>query len=290
MSNTIFQVDERQGLRWAFGLMALTGLTLLTWSWWTWPDVSQLATAPPETTAFMARDRARGTAVQWTWVPAGAVSPHLYRAILVAEDIEFFSHQGFSVAEIRAALAEALATGEAPRGASTITQQVAKNLWLTPSRTTGRKLREALLTWQLERELTKRRILELYVNVAQFGPGIYGAEAAARHYFGKPAAALTEQEAARLAAGLPRPSSWNPASASRGYAARVDLIRERMARARFLWRHLDRLELGRPPAPEPPEGLDSLLRPADSLVPLPLPDTLPDAVPAPARDTTEVRP
>lgn len=251
---------------------------MLGWTWWTWPDVAALARERPETTAFIQRDRGRGTSIQWEWVPAQAVSPHLYRAVLVAEDIEFFSHEGFSVAEIRAALAEAFATGAAPRGASTITQQLAKNLWLTPSRTTGRKLREAVLTWQLEHHLTKRRILELYINVAQFGPAIYGAEAAARHYFGGPALTLDEREAARLAAGLSRPSTWNPSAATTGYLTRVDLILERMARAHFLWRHLDRLSLGRPPAP----GEAPVVVPPDSLA------SLPDTLPAP--DSVETRP
>jgi len=159
------------------------------------------------------------------------------RAVLVAEDIEFFSHHGFSWSEIRSAFAEASA-GERARGASTITQQLAKNLWLSPDRSLWRKVREAALTVDLERFLTKRRILELYLNVVPFGPGVIGAEAAARVYFAKPPLFLTEQEAAMLAAGLSRPSLWNPTSTSDAYRARVELILRRMANAEFLWRHI----------------------------------------------------
>ena len=110
---------------------------------------------------------------------------------------------------------------------------MAKNLWLSPSRNPARKLKEAILTVELEHYLTKKRILEIYLNVAEFGPGIYGAEAAARAYFNKSAADLTESDAASLAAGLPRPSRWHPGSKSRAYANRIAIIRERMEKANF---------------------------------------------------------
>jgi monofunctional biosynthetic peptidoglycan transglycosylase len=151
----------------------------------------------------------------------------------VGEDIGFFQHNGFAVDEIRTAMEQAL-RGERLRGASTITQQLAKNLWLSPSRNPLRKLKEALLTWQLEHVLTKRRILELYLNVVEFGPGIYGAEAAARHYFAEPASMLTERQAAQLAAALPRPSDWHPGSERRGYLQHVTRIEGWMERATFL--------------------------------------------------------
>jgi monofunctional biosynthetic peptidoglycan transglycosylase len=148
----------------------------------------------------------------------------------VAEDASFFSHRGFAADEIREALDKAVKELDLPRGASTITQQLAKNLWLSPSRNPIRKVKEAVLTWQLERALTKRRILELYLNVVEFGPGVYGAEAAARHYFRKPAAELTEHDAAQLAAALPRPSAWHPGVGTRGYQRYVEDIRRRMER------------------------------------------------------------
>ena len=140
--------------------------------------------------------------------------------------------------ELRAALEEAWEEKALPRGASTITQQLAKNLWLSPSRNPLRKVKEAILTWQLERELSKRRILELYLNVVEFGPGIYGAEAAGRHYFGKSARSLTERQAAQLAAGLPRPRSWHPGKDSRAYRRKVRTIERRMGKASWVRRHL----------------------------------------------------
>ena len=197
---------------------------------WTWPDVAGLARQRPGTTAFIERyrqeQRARGRSdrIEWRWVPYAAIAPSLKRAVLVAEDVNFFSHRGFDFAEIEKAMREALEEGEAPRGASTISQQLAKNLWLSPSRNPYRKLKEAILTWQLERRLGKRRILELYLNVVEFGPGIFGVEAASRRYFGKPAADLGDAEAAQLAASLPNPTAWHPGAASRAYQRRVATI------------------------------------------------------------------
>lgn len=206
--------------------------------YWSVPSVGWLADTNPPSTAFMDRSRAEGAAVDWRWVPLDQVSPHLLQAVLVAEDIEFFQHGGFSFAEMRAAVTRALERGAPPRGASTLTQQLAKNLWLSPDRSALRKLREAVLTWKLERALSKRRILEIYVNVVQFGPGIWGVGAAAARYFGDAPLWLTPAQAASLAAGLPRPSSWNPSASSEGYRGRVALIAGRMERATFLWRHL----------------------------------------------------
>lgn len=222
-----------------------------------WPDVASLQRTNPATTAFIERYRERqraadqSEAIAWEWVPWDAISPHLKRAVVSAEDMEFFSHGGFSATEMRAALREAWEERDAPRGASTITQQLAKNLWLSPSRNPLRKLREAILTWQLERHLSKRRILELYLNVVEFGPGIYGAGAAAHHYFGKPASQLSAHESAQLAAGLPRPRRWHPGVESASYWRYVADIERRMEVAEFLWRHVG----GAPeitPLPEPP--------------------------------------
>jgi monofunctional glycosyltransferase len=236
--------SRRRRWRRIAGVLAVALVAWLAWEVATWPDVAALATANPATTAFIERYRAdrraggESDAVAWRWVPYGAVSPHLKRAVLVAEDIGFFDHHGFAVAEIKNAVHDAIEEGKAPRGASTITQQLAKNLWLSPSRNPLRKVEEAILTWQLERDLSKRRIFELYLDVVELGPGIYGAEAAARRYFGKGAADLDEDEAAQLAACLSRPSSWHPGEVGRGYRRRVALIRRRMDKAQFLWREL----------------------------------------------------
>jgi monofunctional biosynthetic peptidoglycan transglycosylase len=175
--------------------------------------------------------------VEWRWVPYDEISRELARAVVAAEDMSFFSHRGFDTHELGIAVREAV-QGERVRGASTITQQLAKNLWLSPSRSPLRKLREVALTWQLERHLPKRRILELYLNVAQFGPTTYGAEAAARRYFGIPASALDADQAAALAASLPRPSSWHPGVDTRGYRRAVARVRERAAQADWLDRLL----------------------------------------------------
>jgi monofunctional biosynthetic peptidoglycan transglycosylase len=207
---------------------------------WTWPDVAALARRNPSTTAFIERYRARQRAahrddrVDRAWVPYTGIAPGLKRAVLVAEDINFFTHHGFDVDEIRVAVNKAVEAGAPPRGASTITQQLAKNLWLSPSRSPLRKVDEALLTWQLERTLSKRRLLELYLNVVEFGPGVYGVEAASRRYFAKPAADVTDDEAAELAASLPSPATWHPGSTRPGYRRHVESVKRRMAKATFL--------------------------------------------------------
>ena len=211
---------------------------------WTWPRVGRLAMHPPRTTAFIERYRAeqrgagRDDRVQWTQVPYPAISIHVKRAVVVAEDIRFFAHGGVDLDEVGDALERAVERKALPRGASTITQQLAKNLWLTPSRSPLRKAREAILAWQLERTLTKRRILELYLNVAEFGAGCYGVEAAARRYFGRSAADAGPLEAAQLAARLPNPRAWPPGSTGRADQASVARILRRGERAEWLDRLL----------------------------------------------------
>ena len=236
---------RRRKRRWIPKLVGLVIFAVAAWlayEVWTWPDVAALARRAPGTTAFMTRyaerQRAAGrdARVAQAWVPYGAISPNLKRAVLVAEDVNFFSHRGFELEEMKNAVVDAIEEQHAPRGASTITQQLAKNLWLSPSRSPIRKIKESVLTWQLERALEKRRILELYLNVAEFGPGTFGAEAASRRYFGKRAADLDEQEAAQLAASLPRPSSWHPGATGPGYQRHVASIRRRMDKAQFLIR------------------------------------------------------
>jgi len=245
----------------------IVGTTIVLWLllvWITWPDVGALRTENPETTAFIEmyrasqRDAERSDEVAWSPVPYARISPNLKRAVVASEDSEFFFHDGFSSHEMKEALKKAIREREAPRGASTITQQVAKNLWLTPRRSLTRKLREAILTKQLEKELSKARILELHLNIAEFGPGIYGAEAAARHYFGLAASGLSPRQGAMLAAGLPRPKRWNPSSDSEYYRSRVERILDIERRLEYLDRYID---------PEQPGSLD--VQPPE--VPSPLP-------------------
>jgi len=236
--------SRRRSLGLALLSLPVLAVAFALWQWATWPEVARLARETPETTAFIERWRLRERSAgrpgkpAWRPVPYARIADDLKLAVLVAEDIDFFSHQGFATAEMKLALREAWEERELPRGASTITQQLAKNLWLSPSRNPWRKVKEALLTRSLEQHLGKRRILELYLNVAELGPGVYGAEAAARHWFGKSAAALSRREAAQLAASLSRPSTWNPKSASRVYARRVETILARIERAAWLRREI----------------------------------------------------
>ena len=163
---------------------------------------------PPATPLMLIR-LVQGEGIDYRFRPLTEISPHLARAVIASEDNLFCRHRGFDIAALRTELAR-LRAGERARGASTLTQQTAKNLFLWPGRDFGRKALEAWLAPQLELVLGKRRILELYLNIAELGPGIYGAEAAAQGWFGKPAADLTQSEAARLAVILPAPLSWRP--------------------------------------------------------------------------------
>jgi monofunctional biosynthetic peptidoglycan transglycosylase len=224
-------------------IIALLLLGWLAWEALNWPSFADLDHKHPATTAFIEHYRGWGLfgprkKVEWTWVPYSRISASLKRAVLVNEDMRFFSHNGFDEAEIRAALQDAWREKSIPRGASTITQQVAKNLWLSGSYNPLRKVKEAILTHELEIHLSKRRILEIYLNVAEFGEGIYGAEAAARHYFHKSAASLSEREGAALSASLPRPKSWHPGVTDRAYLREVRHTQRRMAVARWLWQEI----------------------------------------------------
>lgn len=191
------------------GMLALSWLSTL-------PDTDLLARTNPTSTALMdqrlAQTKKKGLAAarHWMWMPLSHISPHLRHAVVAAEDASFFTHEGFDWEGIKEAAKYNLEAGELKRGGSTITQQLAKNLYLSSERSLFRKAREALITRSLERQLTKTRILELYLNVAEWGRGVYGAEAAARHHFEKSASDLTADEAAWLAAILPSPQRYDP--------------------------------------------------------------------------------
>ena len=193
------------------------GLCTAAYTWLTLPDIRPLRTANPQTTAFMARreaeTRSAGKPVhrQQQWVSFDRISKHLVRAVLLTEDAGFYSHEGVDYGELRAAIEDTVERGEPLRGASTITQQLAKNLYLTPSRDPYRKLSELLLARRLEAELSKRRILELYLNVIEWGDSIWGVGAAARIYFDESADDLSEEEAALLAGAISNPRRFNPA-------------------------------------------------------------------------------
>lgn len=163
--------------------------------------------------------------IQQQWVPLARISPYLIKAVLIAEDDKFWTHDGFDFDAIQKALAEDLKARRFKRGGSTVSQQLAKNLYLSPSKNPLRKIREAILTWRLEHVLTKRRILELYLNVVEWGEGgIFGIEMASRRYFGKSASELGPEEAARLAAVLPNPRRYHPLGDSRFVERRAERI------------------------------------------------------------------
>jgi monofunctional glycosyltransferase len=180
------------------------------------PDVSALRATNPTVTALMkarqaqAEDKGHTIGRHWVWVPLSRVSPSLRQAVVAGEDALFFTHEGFDWEGIKEAAKYNLEAGELKRGGSTITQQLAKNLYLSSARSLLRKAREALITRSLEQHLTKERILELYLNVAEWGQGVYGAEAAAQHHFKKSSRDLTADEAAWLAAILPSPRRYDP--------------------------------------------------------------------------------
>lgn len=169
--------------------------------------------APPPLTPLMVIRWVQGHGIDYRWIPRTQMAPALARAAIAAEDNLFCRHWGFDVAALREQMTSALAGGR-PRGASTISMQTAKNLLLWPGRDPLRKLLEAWLTPQLELLVGKGRILEIYLNIVEFGPGVYGVEAAAQHWFGKPAARLSTEEAARLVAILPAPLVREPRRAT----------------------------------------------------------------------------
>ncbi len=198
------------------------------------PDVRPLATVNPTSTAFM-RMREREADAEglksksvYRWVPYSRISPSLKRAVLVAEDSAFWDHEGIDVEEIRRAIHDGLAKGQAPRGASTITQQLAKNLYLSPSYDPLRKLKELIIARRLEAALSKTRIFEIYLNVIEWGDRVWGAEAAARTYFGVPAASLSRQQSALLAGAIVNPRLLTPARPTRRLLRRQRIILARM--------------------------------------------------------------
>jgi monofunctional glycosyltransferase len=253
--------------RWALGLIALP-FGLLAYVYLTLPDVRALRTKNPATTAFMelradeARHQGKRVRRVQQWVPYRRISQDLKRAVLVAEDAAFWAHDGVDYAELQKSIELDWSRGQVVRGASTITQQLAKNLYLSPSRNPIRKLRELVVARRLEVELPKARILELYLNLIEWGDGIYGVEAAARTYFAIPASALGPAESALLAGAIINPRMLNPAKPSPRLLGRQQIILKRMgavtppvetAPAQLQPRSpIERFPALPEPAPEPP--------------------------------------
>ncbi len=233
--------QRRARLILAFVLVLCVPIGALLFVWLvTLPNISALRTTNPSTTALMdvrqaqAHEKDQTIGRYWLWVPLARISPHLRRAVVAAEDASFFTHEGFDWEGIKDAAIANLEAGELKRGGSTITQQLAKNLYLSSERSMFRKAREALITRLLEHHLSKERILELYLNVAEWGIGVYGAEAAAHHHFRKSSHDLTPDEAAWLAAVLPSPRRYDPIRRTTALHRRYDRILNRMTRATTL--------------------------------------------------------
>lgn len=220
-----------------FIIIALVSALLLGIAYYfIFPDISKLKKENPKKTSFMEyrerewREKGKKIKITQIWTPLSNISPYLIKAVLIAEDDKFYRHEGFDFEAIQKAIEKDIKKKKFKFGGSTISQQLAKNLYLTPSKNPIRKIKEAILTWRIERTLSKKRILEIYLNAAEWGKGIFGIEAASRHYYGKPASALAPEEAARLASVLPNPRKYNPIGTSKYVENRSRIIYDIMVR------------------------------------------------------------
>jgi len=200
-----------------------------------YPNINDLKEIRPVPTAFMEyrenqwADENRDMHLTQKWVSMDKISPNIIKAVLIGEDDGFWKHDGFDVKGMENAIERSIKK-KTLAGGSTISQQLSKNLYLSPSKNPVRKIKEAILTWRIEKTLSKRRILEIYLNVAEWGDGIFGIEAAARHYYHKSAKNLTANEASRLAAVLPNPIKYNPTGNQKYVKNRARIILKTMKR------------------------------------------------------------
>ena len=264
-------------------------VVFLAYEWLTFPDVAALAKDAPKSTAFMDQRReqlraeGKDDAIHYTFVPYGRISPYLRRAVLVAEDDTFYEHDGVDVKGMQEAIEKDWQKKRLAHGGSTITQQLAKNLYLSPSRNPLRKIKEFFIARALENHLTKKRILELYLNVVEMGERVYGAEAASHFYFQKDASDLTPSQAALLAGCLPNPRVMDPAGPNRRLRSRQKMILSRMRRWGYLFEK-EVLTEKKPEAPAP--STDTALQqtpPTDTATPEVPP--VGAQAPSPATDT-----
>jgi len=273
------------------GLVALALLAALAgWVWVGLPsraEVRDLAQTNPGRTRLMeqreeeAKARGRKARVARSWVPLSRVSRHLIHAVLSSEDQNFFGHEGVDWKAIEESIEKNVEKGRFARGGSTITQQLAKNLYFGTGKTLGRKVRELVVTRWLEADLSKARILALYLNLIEWGDGVYGCEAAARHWYGKPASDLSAAEAAGLAAMIPNPRRLNP---------RVSASRHERATRRVLWLMGQAGYLGRDGAglgaEPPPEAVSEDEEPVEAPAEPAPPATSPSPPPEPPATPT----
>jgi monofunctional glycosyltransferase len=245
-------------------LVPVIAFVYLCYVYLTLPDVRPLAKINPKTTAFMelrieeAQKARRKFAIRQQWVSYNRISPMLKRAVIVTEDAAFFDHDGIDLEEIKASLERNWEEGQLLRGGSTITQQLAKNLYLSPSRNPLRKVKELFIARRLEAALTKQRIFEIYLNMIEWGDGIFGCEAAARAYFGKPCAGLGMEEAALMAGAIINPREHSPAKPTRRLLRRQQIIVRRMG-------------IKETPPPPPPSLNETPIQIPTDPTPLPFP-------------------
>jgi monofunctional biosynthetic peptidoglycan transglycosylase len=249
----------------ALALLGLVGFA--AYEYLTLPQAEPLLKKNPETTALIeqraaeARDAGRKPRRRQSWVSLSNVPEHVINAVLISEDASFYLHEGVDTAELRKAMEEAWKEGKLGRGASTITQQLAKNLWLSTDRSLLRKAKELVLAHRLEKALPKSRILALYLNVVEWGDGVYGIEAGAREHFGVSAVSLTPAQGAILAAMLPAPRKRSPKSGSKVLKRQAHLIVEKLqavkrlspAQATAAQAEIDRILSGKPATEDPDE-------------------------------------
>lgn len=227
----------RTVLRWLGKAIGAAVVLVLLYQLWLFAHVLWWIDHNPASTAFMQAGLTRqqeknpDAELRHKWVPYDRISIHLKRAIVAAEDTKFLEHEGFDVEGIQIAMEKNLKKGRLVAGGSTISQQLAKNLFLSGERSFIRKGQEAVITLMIEATWSKRRILEVYLNVIEWGNGIYGAEAAARRYYKTSAANLSRNQAARLAAMVPNPRWYEKHRSSRAYQRRVAVISRYMGSA-----------------------------------------------------------
>ncbi len=217
-------------LRWTWRSVVIFFTLLVLYQVWLFAHICWWVKYNPSSSAFMEtrleimQDKYPDAALQQQWVPYAKISDNLKRALIAAEDANFVDHVGFDWEGIQKAYEKNLRKGKIVAGGSTISQQLAKNLFLSTKRTPWRKLEEAAITLMLEAVMDKQRIFEIYLNVIEWGNGVFGAEAAARHYYQVSAGQLTADQAAKLAAMVPNPRYYDKHREARGLLLKTDII------------------------------------------------------------------
>ncbi|POA96779.1 monofunctional biosynthetic peptidoglycan transglycosylase [Chromobacterium sinusclupearum] len=223
--------------RWILKILAALVAAFVLYNLWVFGHILYWRSHNPDASSFMNEQLAKlqqddpEAELSHKWVPYERISPNLKRALIAAEDAKFVDHEGFDWDGIEVAFEKNLKKGRIVAGGSTISQQLAKNLFLSSGKTPWRKLEEALITVMLEKTMDKRRIFEIYLNVIEWGNGVFGAEAASRHYFRTSASRLSSSQAAKLAAMVPNPRYYDDHRNAPGLAKKTRIIQRRMAYA-----------------------------------------------------------